>query len=203
VLKVGLTGGIGSGKSTVSRLLSSYGAVVIDADVVAREVVARGTPGLAALVAEFGPDVLLADGSLDREGLGRVVFGDEARRAALNAIVHPLVGQRMDELEAQAVTSGAPMVVHDVPLLAENGMASLYDEVLVVDCPVELQVSRLVEQRGMSEADARARIAAQATREQRRAVATRVLTNDGSLEALECQVKAVWDVLTAEAAPSP
>lgn len=203
VLKVGLTGGIGSGKSTVSRLLSSYGAVVIDADVVAREVVARGTPGLAALVAEFGPDVLLADGSLDREGLGRVVFGDEARRAALNAIVHPLVGQRMDELEAQAVTSGAPMVVHDVPLLAENGMASLYDEVLVVDCPVELQVSRLVEQRGMPEADARARIAAQATREQRRAVATRVLTNDGSLEALECQVKAVWDVLTAEAAPSP
>ena len=198
MLKVGLTGGIGSGKSTVSRLLSSYGAVVIDADVVAREVVARGTPGLAALVAEFGPDVLLADGSLDREGLGRVVFGDEARRAALNAIVHPLVGQRMDELEAQAVTSGAPMVVHDVPLLAENGMASLYDEVLVVDCPVELQVSRLVEQRGMPEADARARIAAQATREQRRAVATRVLTNDGSLEALERQVKAVWDVLTGQ-----
>lgn len=197
MLKIGLTGGIGSGKSTVSRLLSSYGAVLIDADVVAREVVAPGTPGLAALVTEFGVGILLPDGSLDREGLGRVVFGDDAKRAALNAIVHPLVGARMAELETAALESGAPAVVHDVPLLAENGMAPLYDEVLVVDCPVELQVARLVEQRGMAEQDARARIAVQATREQRLAVATRVVTNDGSLADLERQVKAVWDQVLA------
>jgi dephospho-CoA kinase len=197
VLKIGLTGGIGSGKSVVSRLLSSYGAVLIDADVVAREVVAPGTPGLAALVTEFGAGILLPDGSLDREGLGRVVFGDDAKRAALNAIVHPLVGARMAELETAALESGAPAVVHDVPLLAENGMAPLYDEVLVVDCPVELQVARLVEQRGMAEQDARARIAVQATREQRLAVATRVVTNDGSLADLERQVKAVWDQVLA------
>ena len=197
MLKIGLTGGIGSGKSAVSRLLSSYGAVLIDADVVAREVVAPGTPGLAALVTECGAGVLLPDGSLDREGLGRVVFGDDAKRAALNAIVHPLVGARMAELETAALESGAPAVVHDVPLLAENGMAPLYDEVLVVDCPVELQVARLVEQRGMAEQDARARIAVQATREQRLAVATRVVTNDGSLADLERQVKAVWEQVLA------
>jgi dephospho-CoA kinase len=197
VLKVGLTGGIGSGKSTVARLLSSYGAVVVDADAVAREVVAPGTPGLAAVVAEFGPGVLRPDGTLDREGLGRVVFGDEQRRAALNAIVHPLVGERMAELEAEALAGDAPAVVHDVPLLAENGMAALYDAVLVVDCPVELQVARLVGQRGMTEHDARARIAAQASREQRRAVATHVLVNDGTLEELTARVRAVWEALLA------
>jgi dephospho-CoA kinase len=197
VLKVGLTGGIGSGKSTVARLLSSYGAVVVDADAVAREVVAPGTPGLAAVVAEFGAGVLLPDGSLDREGLGRVVFGDEERRAALNAIVHPLVGERMAQLEAEALAGDAPAVVHDVPLLAENGMAALYDAVLVVDCPVALQVARLVGQRGMTERDARARIAAQASREQRLAVATHVIGNDGTLEQLEARVRAVWDALVA------
>lgn len=197
MLKVGLTGGIGSGKSTVAALLSSYGGVLVDADVVAREVVAPGTPGLAAVVAEFGDRVLLPDGTLDRESLGRLVFGDAARRAALNAIVHPLVGRRMDELEAAALDSGAPAVVLDVPLLAENGLAALYDEVLVVDCPVELQVARLVDLRGMAEEDARARIAAQATREQRLAVATRVVTNDGSLEDLARQVKDVWEQMLA------
>lgn len=197
MLKVGLTGGIGSGKSTVAALLSSYGGVLVDADVVAREVVAPGTPGLAAVVAEFGDGVLLPDGTLDRESLGRLVFGDAARRAALNAIVHPLVGRRMDELEAAALDSGAPAVVLDVPLLAENGLAALYDEVLVVDCPVELQVARLVDLRGMAEEDARARIAAQATREQRLAVATRVVTNDGSLEDLARQVKDVWEQMLA------
>jgi dephospho-CoA kinase len=195
VLKVGLTGGIGSGKSTVARLLSSYGAVVIDADAVAREVVAPGTPGLAAVVAEFGSGVLLPDGSLDREGLGRVVFGDEARRAALNVIVHPLVGERMAQREAEALAGDAPAVVHDVPLLAENGMAALYDAVLVVDCPVELQVARLVGPRGMTERDARARIAAQASREQRRAVATHVITNDGTLDELAARVREVWQAL--------
>jgi dephospho-CoA kinase len=193
VLKVGLTGGIGSGKSTVSRQLSSYGAVVVDADLVAREVVAPGSPGLAQVVAEFGTAVLRPDGSLDREAVGALVFADPARLAALNAIVHPLVGARMDELEEQARASGAPVVVLDVPLLAENGLAPLYDEVVVVDCPVDVAVRRLVELRGMTEEDARARIAAQATREQRRAVATHVLDNSGTPEQLEQQVRALWD----------
>jgi dephospho-CoA kinase len=196
VLKVGLTGGIGSGKSSVSRLLASYGAVVVDADLIAREVVAPGTPGLAAVVEEFGPSVLLPDGSLDREAVGRVVFGDPARLAALNAIVHPLVGERWRELEESAEREGAAVVVHDVPLLAENDLGSQYDEVVVVDCPVETQVERLVEQRGMSESDARARIAAQATREQRLAVATQVVHNEGSLEDLGAQVAALWERLT-------
>ena len=197
MLKVGLTGGIGSGKSTVSRLLSSYGAVVVDADAIAREVVAVGTPGLAAVVAAFGTTVLLPDGSLDREGLGRVVFADPERLAALNAITHPLVGARMDALEAEAVASGAPVVVHDVPLLAENGLASLYDVVVVVDCPVEVAVERLVSQRGMTEDDARARISHQVTREERRAIATHVLDNAGSVAELEAQVAALWKALTA------
>jgi dephospho-CoA kinase len=195
VLKVGLTGGIGSGKSTVSALLASYGAVVVDADVIAREVVMPGTPGLAAVVEDFGPGVLRPDGSLDREAVGAIVFEDPARLAALNAIVHPLVGARMDQVQDEAEAAGAAVVVLDVPLLAENHLESLYDEVVVVDCPVEVAVQRLVELRGMSEADARARIAAQATREQRLAVATQVVDNSGTREQLEQQVRALWERL--------
>ena len=194
MLKVGLTGGIGSGKSEVSRRLVSLGAVLVDADAVAREVVEPGTPGLAAVVEEFGEDILRPDGTLDRDRLGSIVFADDARRASLNAIVHPLVGRRMQELVEEAPEDA--VVVYDVPLLAENDLAGLYDVVVVVDTPVEEQVRRLTELRGMTEEAARARIAAQATRERRRAVADRVIDNSGTLESLTAQVDKLWAELT-------
>ncbi|MGW6582381.1 dephospho-CoA kinase [Streptomyces globisporus] len=198
MLKVGLTGGIGAGKSEVSRLLVSYGAVLIDSDLIAREVVEPGTPGLAAVVEEFGPDVLTAEGTLDRPALGALVFADDGRRAALNAIVHPLVGARAAALERAAPEDA--VVVHDVPLLTENGLAPLYDLVVVVDASAETQLDRLVTLRGMTESDARARMAAQATREERRAVADLIVDNDGPREALEARVREVWDELARRAA---
>ncbi len=198
MLKVGLTGGIGAGKSEVSRLLVSYGAVLIDADRIAREVVEPGTPGLAAVVAAFGDGVLTEGGALDRPKLGSIVFADADRLATLNAIVHPLVGARSAELESR---SGAgDVVVHDVPLLTENGLAPLYDLVVVVDASPETQLDRLVRLRGMVESEARARMAAQATRAQRLAVADLVIDNDGPLGALEPQVRKVWDELERRAA---
>ncbi|MER7518721.1 dephospho-CoA kinase [Streptomyces sp. NPDC126499] len=200
MLKVGLTGGIGAGKSEVSRLLVSYGAVLIDADRIAREVVEPGTPGLAAVVAEFGPEILDAGGALDRPKLGAIVFADPERLAALNAIVHPLVGTRSAELEAEAGPDD--VVVHDVPLLTENGLAPLYDLVVVVDASPETQLDRLVRLRGMTESEARARMAAQATRAQRRAVADLVVDNDGPLEALEPQVRKIWEELRQRASDS-
>ncbi|MEU1485452.1 dephospho-CoA kinase [Streptomyces sp. NPDC005752] len=198
MLKVGLTGGIGAGKSEVSRLLARYGAVLIDADRIAREVVEPGTPGLTAVVEMFGPKILTPDGSLDRPALGSIVFADPARLAALNAIVHPLVGARSAELE-RAAGPGA-VVVHDVPLLTENGLAPLYDLVVVIDAKPATQLDRLVRLRRMTESDARARMAAQATREERLAVADLVVDNDGPLEDLEPQVREVWSELTARAA---
>ncbi|MFH8292187.1 dephospho-CoA kinase [Streptomyces sp. NPDC018059] len=190
MLKVGLTGGIGAGKSEVSRLLVASGAVLIDADKIAREVVEPGTPGLAAVVEAFGPDILAPDGSLDRPRLGAIVFADAGKLAALNAIVHPLVGARSAELERSA--SGDAVVVHDVPLLTENGLAPLYDVVVVVDASPETQLDRLVRLRGMSEDDARARMAAQATREKRLEIADIVIDNDGPLEGLQERVAEVW-----------
>nr|WSZ95476.1 dephospho-CoA kinase [Streptomyces sp. NBC_00857] len=198
MLRLGLTGGIGAGKSEVSRLLASYGAVLIDSDRIAREVVEPGTPGLTAVAAEFGPEVLTADGALDRPKLGGIVFGDPERLRALNAIVHPLVRARSAELEAAAGPDS--IVVHDVPLLVENGMAALYDLVVVVDASPGTQLDRLVRQRGMAESEARRRMAAQATREERRAVADVVIDNDGPLEQLEPQVRAVWQELRERAA---
>ncbi|WP_405695686.1 dephospho-CoA kinase [Streptomyces sp. NBC_01185] len=198
MLKVGLTGGIGAGKSEVSRLLAQYGAVLIDADRIAREVVEPGTPGLTAVVEAFGPGILRTDGSLDRSALGSIVFADPERLATLNALVHPLVGARSAELE-RAAGAGA-VVVHDVPLLTENGLAPLYDLVVVVDAAPATQLDRLVRLRGMTESDARARMAAQATREERLAVAGLVVDNDGPLEDLEPQVRALWSELTARAA---
>ncbi|MCW7990250.1 dephospho-CoA kinase [Streptomyces sp. SID8375] len=193
MVKVGLTGGIGAGKSEVSRLLASYGAVIVDADKIAREAVEPGTPGLAAVVEEFGDGVLAPDGTLDRPKLGGIVFSDPEKLKALNAIVHPLVGARSAELEASAGPDA--VVVHDVPLLTENGLAPLYDLVVVVDAAPQTQLDRLVRLRGMAEDEAKSRMAAQATREQRLAVADLVIDNDGPLEALEPQVRAVWERL--------
>lgn len=196
-LRVGLTGGIGSGKSEVSRRLAALGAVLIDADAVAREVVEPGTPGLAELASAFGPDVLRPDGSLDRDKLGTLVFADPALRATLNAIVHPLVGGRMAELE-RAAPPGS-VVVHDVPLLAENGLTEAYDLVVVVDVPPTQQLDRLVRIRGMAREQAEARMAAQASREQRLAVADIVLDNSGSLAELDRQVADLWTELRRRA----
>ena len=198
MLKVGLTGGIGAGKSEVSRLLVEQGAVLIDADRIAREVVAPGTPGLAAVVDAFGEDVLAPDGGLDRPKLGSIVFADPAKLAALNAIVHPLVGARSRELESAAAPDA--VVVHDVPLLAENGLAGLYDVVVVVDARPETQLDRLVRLRGMTEEDARARMAAQATREKRLEIADVVIDNDVPLPELELRVQEVWADLVRRAA---
>jgi dephospho-CoA kinase len=198
MLTVGLTGGIGAGKSEVSRLLASYGAVVVDADKIAREVVQPGTPGLAAVVDAFGPEVLAADGSLDRPKLGSIVFADPERLATLNGIVHPLVGVRSRELEQAAGPDD--VVVHDVPLLTENKLQSLYDLVVVVDASQKSQLDRLVRLRGMTESEARSRMAAQATREERLAIADLVIDNDGPLEKLEPQVREVWQELTRRAA---
>ncbi|MFG3510888.1 dephospho-CoA kinase [Streptomyces bobili] len=200
MLKVGLTGGIGAGKSEVSRLLVACGAVLIDADHIAREVVAPGTPGLAAVVETFGEGVLAEDGSLDRPKLGSIVFADPDRLAALNAIVHPLVGARSRELESAAPEDA--VVVHDVPLLTENGLAPLYDVVVVVDADPATQLDRLVRLRGMTEDDARARMAAQATREQRRQIADIVVDNDVPLPDLERRVKDVWAELVRRARTS-
>ncbi|MFI9260913.1 dephospho-CoA kinase [Streptomyces sioyaensis] len=193
MVKVGLTGGIGAGKSEVSRLLASYGAVIVDADKIAREVVEPGTAGLAAVVEEFGDGVLAPDGTLDRPKLGGIVFADPEKLKALNAIVHPLVGARSAELEAAAGPDA--VVVHDVPLLTENGLAPLYDLVVVVDAAPQTQLDRLVRLRGMAEGEAKSRMAAQATREQRLAVADLVIDNNGPLEELEPQVRAVWERL--------
>ena len=197
MLTVGLTGGIGSGKSAVAALLAEHGAVIIDADQNARAVVAKGTPGLQQVVEAFGPAVLRPDGELDREAVGRIVFSDPEQLARLNAIVHPLIAERTVQQTADAVASGATIVVYDVPLLVENGLQGRYDVVLVVAAQPATQLQRLTEQRGMAEADARARIAAQAPLEDKVAVATHVIDNDGPREALAPQVDRIWAALLA------
>jgi dephospho-CoA kinase len=189
VLRIGLTGGIGSGKSTVSRLLAEHGAVIVDADRIAREVVAPGSPGLAAVVEAFGPGILTEDGVLDRPALAAVIFADREARATLDGIVHPLVRKRAAEVESAAPEDA--VVVHDVPLLAETGQAASYDLVLVVEADEAARVARLVG-RGLTEDDARARIAAQATDGQRRAIADVVLDNRGTPAELAAQVDRFW-----------
>ncbi len=194
-MRIGLTGGIGSGKSEVARRLGERGAVVIDADKIAREVVEPGTAGLAEIVAAFGEGVLRADGSLDREKLGSIVFTDPEKLAILNGIVHPKVGTRVQELLDEVPSGG--VVVYDVPLLAENKLAPTFDKVIVVDTADEVRIRRLGENRGMPEADARARIAAQATREERLAVADFVIDNNGGIDELDRQIDEVWARLTS------
>ena len=197
MLRVGLTGGIGSGKSEVSRRLAERGAFLIDADVTAREVVEPGTPGLGQIVAVFGPGVLLPDGHLDRPRLGQLVFADDNLLAKLNAIVHPLVAERTQQLEQQAATAVGPtgIVVHDVPLLAENQLQRNYDTVIVVDAPDETRFQRLTEDRGLTPEHARERMAAQAGRDQRLAIADIVVDNSGPLDDLDGRVAEVWSIL--------
>ena len=187
---VGLTGGIGSGKSTVARRLAELGAVVIDSDVLARQVVEPGTPGLAAIRTAFGPGVIAADGTLDRPALGARVFADPDLRGVLNGIVHPLVRERAAAL-ARAAPSDS-VVVQDVPLLVETGLADAFDLVVVVDTPDADRVQRLADDRGMSAEDARARMAAQASREERLDAADFVLDNSGPVQHLLDQVDALW-----------
>jgi len=206
VLRVGLTGGIGSGKSEVARRLVAHGAVLIDADLAAREVVVPGSGGLKRIVAAFGDDVLGPDGSLDRARLGEIVFKDPQLRAQLNAIVHPLVRQWMlaaERTAVQAADSPGPIIVHDVPLLAESRGKGGFDLVIVVDVPPELQVKRLVSQRGMTPDQAGARMNAQASREQRLEVADIVIDNSGSLADLDRRVAALWADLQRRAGLSP
>jgi len=196
-MRVGLTGGVASGKSTVSALLTELGAVVIDADLLAREVVAAGTEGLAEVVEAFGPQVLTADGELDRPAVGVIVFADEKKRRMLEAVIHPRVRERGRQLEADAPPGS--IVVHDIPLLVETGQPSHFDAVVVVDVPVEVQVQRMTDLRGLSREEAEARIAAQATREQRLAAATHVIDNTGTLDELRARVAKVYDELRARA----
>ncbi|MFY9930691.1 MAG: dephospho-CoA kinase [Streptosporangiaceae bacterium] len=195
MLRVGLTGGIGSGKSEVSKRLAAHGAVLIDADVAARAVVVPGTPGLAQIVRAFGSDVLGPDGTLNRERLGQLVFADPELRTRLNEIVHPLVRRWMADAERAAVAATpppGPIVVHDVPLLAESRGKDGFDQVIVVDVPPDVQVERLVRLRGMPPEAARARMAAQATREQRLAVADIVIDNSGTLADLDQRTTQLW-----------
>lgn len=197
MLRVGLTGGIGSGKSEVTSRLRELGAVVIDSDVLAREVVRAGTPGFEQVVAQFGEDVLGSDGELDRARLGRVVFADPDLRRALERIVHPLVRARVSEVTSAAADDA--VVVNDVPLLVESGLQDSYDVVVVVDTPPEIQRDRLVRIRGMSAEDADARVAAQVSRAERLAAADAVVRNDGDLDALDARVTALWEDLAARA----
>ncbi len=190
MLRIGLTGGIGAGKSALSATFAECGAVIVDGDVIAREVVEPGTEGLASLVEAFGADILLPDGSLDRPALAAKAFRDDEARSKLNGIVHPLVGKRRAEIIASVADDA--VVVEDIPLLVESGMAPLFPLVVVVHADVEVRVRRLVDQRGMAEADARARIAAQADDEQRRAVADVWLDNSGSPADLVERARDVW-----------
>lgn len=199
---VALTGGIASGKSTVARRLAELGAVVVDADVLAREVVEPGTPALARIAEHFGPDVITPDGSLDRGALGALIFGDAEARVALNAITHPAVGKRSRALFAAALEADPDaVVVYDVPLLVDEhgrGRVDEFDRVIVVTADAETRVRRLVELRGMDEADARRRVDAQASEASRLAIADDVIDANGTLDDTLAQVNALWARLSSQ-----
>ncbi|SDS68714.1 dephospho-CoA kinase [Microterricola viridarii] len=197
---IGLTGGIASGKSTVARRLVQHGAVLVDADVLARKAVEPGTPALAAIRETFGDQVLRADGSLDREKLGAVIFHDDAARDKLNAIVHPAVRELGEKMKAEAVAADPDVViVHDIPLLVEAGRAGEgFDKIVVVEAPKKTRVARLVEERGLDPAHAVARVEAQASDEERRAVADVVIDADGTLAHTMSQVDDLWLQIQAE-----
>jgi dephospho-CoA kinase len=191
VLRIGLSGGIGAGKSTVSSTFSDLGGIVVDGDVISREVVEPGTEGLAKLVDAFGAQILSDDGSLDRPALAAIAFSNDEKRQTLNGIVHPLVAERRSELIAAAAPDA--VIVEDIPLLVESAMAPMFPLVVIVNADEDLRVKRLIEHRGFSEQDARARIAAQATEEQRRAVADVWLDNSGSTAELVEQARTLWN----------
>ena len=195
MILVGLTGGIGSGKSTVSSLLEGRGAIIIDADAIVREVQLPGSPVLAELASKFGPEVLASDGSLDRQAVANIVFTDPEALKSLNAIVHPAVGKEMNRRMTEQRTT-KNVVILDIPLLTENPREGLQGKI-VVDVPVEVQVERLIKFRGFDEADARARISRQATREQRLLTADFVIDNSHDLESLIPQIDKVWDWLVS------
>lgn len=195
MLRIGVTGGIGSGKSTASRMFADLGAVVVDADAIARAIVEPGEPALGALVAEFGPRILREDGALDRGELASLAFSEPEGTRRLNAIMHPLIRAEASQQVAQAQRDGASVVVYDMPLLVETGQRDLVDVVVVVDVPEEMQVQRAAQ--AFPEADVRRRIAAQASRDERRAIADYVIDNSGSLEATRAQVAQVWSEVTA------
>ncbi len=194
VLRIGLSGGIGSGKSTVAGRFGELGATVIDADQLAREVVEPGHPGLRAVIEAFGPQVLAADGTLDRPALGAIVFADDQERQRLNGILHPLIAARTEQLMAQVLARAGPgaVVVHDVPLLVENGLASRYQLVVIVHASAQLRVQRLIEARGMTADDAWQRVNAQASDEERRAVADVWIDNSGSRQSSMAVVDDCW-----------
>jgi dephospho-CoA kinase len=198
VLRVGLTGGIASGKSEVARRLVELGAVLVDADVLAREVVEPGTEGLEEVAEAFGREVLADDGALDRAALGAIVFADPRRRELLNSIIHPRVRARAAEIAAGAPAGS--VVVQDIPLLVETGQAGNFDVVVVVDAPDEVRIRRLEERNGLNEEHARARMAAQASREERLAAADHVVENAGTLEELRAAVDRLWADVLAPAA---
>jgi len=192
MLRLGLTGGIGSGKSTVARMLAERGAVIIDADAISRELVEPGEPALDRLVEEFGTGILREDGSLNRGALARVAFDDAAAAARLNQIMHPAIREESERRIADAVRRGATVVVYDMPLLVETGQQEVVDRVIVVDVPEAVQIQRAVGSRGLDEADVRRRIALQASREERLGCADGVIDNSGDVAETERQVEALW-----------
>ncbi len=196
VLSVALTGGIASGKTAVARMLAERGAIIVDSDLLSRQVVEPGTPGLAAIVDRFGRSVVAADGSLDRQVLGEIIFADGRARADLNDIVHPEVRRRRAETIASAPDGS--IVVSVIPLLVESGLQDDFDGVIVVDLPISTQVDRLKARNGLNDDQARARVTAQASGDERLAAADWVIENSGSYDQLRAQVEMVWDALTTK-----